>query len=494
MARDAVIGFGEAAPAAAGFSPVAGRNIASPSGALMDFIGLGAAKTPAPLIAGMPEIYGNPTATMNDMLPSWSPAARNADEVAGLVASGSDDTARANRLLDPYTGGARPNPAADKAMKHGLGERFTALLATANEATRAKLREMTEIQEGYRRSARFGAENRPSDVAGASLLDRVNVLKQVNQRARSEFDPVIDSLRGETVDVNQPVSRFMAELDRMGLKPEIDPETGSVLLDAIGSDIEGLRKPIKVIERVMTRMASGAPGEPVTAHDVHRLKRFLDENLSWGQKNITGIDGNVERILKGLRHDLDTVLDDAFPEYNRVNTEYSETRQAIGALEDAIGKRIDLDASMADSALGTALRPLFGNRVSRQMLTNSVMQVDDTAKKYASKMRQGTEIVPFRRGALTPIDPPPDLDDDLLSQVMYASELENIFGSAAPNSFLGDLGKAAESTALNTAAFGVSSGAATAAQSIPRALWNQARGVNPEDAAMKALRELLGMK
>lgn len=489
--RDAVLGFGAALPTAIGMTPVS-RNLASPAQAAAEFLGLGAAKPQAavPALAGMPDSV----TTLNDLLPSWSPAVQNAGRLDDMARSGSTHIDRSRVAFDPYTGGAIPSPEAANAMKQGLGEKFTSIALGANDATKAKLRQMTDIQDKWRKDGIYAASNRPSDIVGDSLLKRVDVLRQVNQRARSQFNAVEESLKGQTVDFSVPVSNFTSEVKSMGLSGIYDPTTNRMVLDDVGSDIEGLSGPVKAIERTMNRMLSGEPGDMPDAYDIHRLKRFLDENLSWGARNVTGLDGNVERILRMLRHDLDGVLDDAFPAYNRVNTEYSETRQAMGAIEDAVGRRIDLTGPNADSALGTSLRTLLGNRQSRQMLTNSVAQVDQTAKKYAESLAQGSEIVPFRRGVLTPIDPPPNLDDDLLTQAMYASELESVFGSAAPNSFMGDLGKVMENSAVNAAASGSATAtAATAAAGGTRALFNTVRGIN-EDNAMKAMRELLGMK
>lgn len=86
-ARDVVRGAGGAAPAALGLYPVAGRNLASPIGAAMDFMGFGAAN-PAPNVAPLafggllPAPAGAPappaTARLSDLFPATSgQAAKN---------------------------------------------------------------------------------------------------------------------------------------------------------------------------------------------------------------------------------------------------------------------------------------------------------------------------------------------------------------------------------------------------------------------------------
>ena len=184
-----------------------------------------------------------------------------------------------------------------------------------------------------------------------------------------------------------------------------------------------------------------------------------------------------------------------------MNTQYAETRGAIDALQDVAGQKMDLMGENADKALGTLTRRILSNAQSRVPLIDSLSQLDDTARKYGAprkfaKMSGRTDIVPFD-DIVRPIVPhgsvlkragvdPAMFDDDLIAQVEFASQLDSVFGTHAGNSFQGEITKAVDRAAINTAA-GRDSGLVEEA-----ATWavNKARGIN-EDNALKAMRELL---
>lgn len=486
MARDAAVGFGGALPAAAGVAPVAGRNIASPVGALSEFLGLGSAR-PASVVAGsqVPLAPVGPGGT----LPAPPPTARiepsRRFDIDNMVLGGSEDVTRAGYRYDPLIGGAVVDDAARDAIKQGFPEDFIAMVEATNDSTRSKLRSMLEVQEGIKLNRRNAMTTRPLDVAGESLMERVNFLRGINKSAASQLDTVANSLKGKPVDVQGPVNEFLRELDSLGVGMNIDPRTGNVALNFDGSDIEQLEGPINIVKDIIKRMSQTRAPD---AYDVHRLKRYIDEKIGYGVK-LQGLTGNAKRIIKQLRHNLDNVLDQQFSEYNRVNTEYAQTRTALESLQDVAGSKTDLTAESASSAMGTLLRRVLSNAKSRDPLMDSMRLIEDTTQRYR-RGGQGTAIVPYQEGMRGLLGQTPGADDDILTQIAFADELTRAFGTPATMSFQGEIGKGVERAMDYGLGQKTFSGMLAEAG---RAGLEKARGINEENA-MEALRKLLGVR
>ena len=193
------------------------------------------------------------------------------------------------------------------------------------------------------------------------------------------------------------------------------------------------------------------------------MKRFIDEVVTYGKQG-EGLSGKTERILKQLRRDLDSTLDDAFPEYNRVNTTYADTVGSLDALQDVAGKKMDLFGKNADKATGTLLRRLMSNAQSRVNLVDAVDSLESIAKKYGG-----------------------EFTDDISTQMLFADELDNVFGSVARTSFAGETAKGIRKGAEVVTGQRTVVGAALEAGA---AGVEKLRGIN-EKNAFKSITELL---
>ena len=83
-----------------------------------------------------------------------------------------------------------------------------------------------------------------------------------------------------------------------------------------------------------------------------------------------GLSGRTERVLKQLRHDLDGSLDRQFPEYDQVNTRYSDTINALDELQKEAGRKLNFESKGAEKQAGVLLRRLMGNTQGRTNLLN----------------------------------------------------------------------------------------------------------------------------
>jgi hypothetical protein len=402
-------------------------------------------------------------AALPEAVMSLYPASRMAskrsafkDKIAEDIASGSGDRNLANYMVTG-SGKVKADKVAKEAIRQGFDEGVISAVKGSTPVDRAKMREMTKILDKTKKDARYAMDNRPSDVAGDSLLERVRHIKGVNRKAGAELDTVAKSLRGQSADFSTPVDNFISSLDDMGVK--LDSNLNPIFK---GSDIEDLAGPQNAIKNVIRRMAKGERGEVPDAHDMHRMKKFIDENVTYG-KTAEGLGGKTESVLKSLRRDIDEALDGQFPEYDKVNTTYSDTVNALDSLQDAAGKKMDLFGKNADKAVGTLLRRLMGNAQSRVNLSDSIDSVESVAKKYGGQF-----------------------SDDIKTQMLFADELEGVFQPATRTSFKAEIGKEVqrgiEQAAQPSVIGAVAEGAGKLAEKV--------RGIS-EDAAMKAINELL---
>lgn len=450
VARDAVQGAGSALGMAGGLVPVE-RGLAKAGPAIAEFMGIGSAK---PVVAGaqsLPESLSR--------------------ELALKRQTGDVSTAR--HTLDA-TGKVVPDPTAKSAIKQGFDEGFVAMIKASPAKAREKMTAMIDVVEKGKQNFRYSAENRPLDIAGGSILNRVKVVSTANRAAGNRLDHVAQSLKGQGVDVSPAINQFLGDLDSMDIK--FNPKTGEVAFK--GSDLEGVPGPQRIIRNIVNRLYDTKAPD---AYDLHRMKRVIDEQVTYG-KSARGLGGKTERILKSLRHNLDGLLDEQFPEYNRVNTEYAQTRGALDSLQDVAGKKMDFHGENADKAIGTLTRRLLSNAQSRIPLKDAITELDAVARKFVDPDQPGTAIVPhgyITRKSGIKAD---DLDDDVLGQVLFVDELEKLVGASSRTSLQGDTEKvvrrAANADGRSMVVDAVVEGA------------NRLRGVN-EGNALKALRALL---
>lgn len=352
------------------------------------------------------------------------------------------------------TAGA-PKVKADKvareSIKQGFKEGVVAEIKVASPIDKKKMLKMVNLMEGGKRQALKGFDERPSDVAGDSLASLIKNVHTTNRSAGKRLDVVAKGLRGK-VDHETAVNSFVSDLAEMGITV-----SKGLKLGFKGSDIEGLAGPIRVISQTFNRLKeTKAP----SAYDVHRMKKFIDEQVTYG-KSAEGLGGKAEGILKSLRHNLDGLLDKKFPEYDKVNKTYSETIQALNAMQDAAGRKMNFKGPNADKAIGVLMRRLMSKTPSRIPLMDAVKEIKGLAKKYGG----------------------PDAGD-LRMQALFVDELDVVFGDAARTSFRGEIQSSVK-------------GAANAAIRPADALINtiakgaeKARGINEENA-FKAIRKLL---
>lgn len=404
--------------------------------------------------------------------------------IAKLIEEGSTDIETAKFKLEPGKEGVTDIPrtkiqefldiggpkvktdkVAVEAINQGFDEGVIAVIKGANPVDKAKMLKAVDIMEKGKKNALFAKKNRPSDIAGNVLIERFASVVAANKIAGKELGEVANSLRNQEVDFDPAVNSFIDDLGSIGvtLTNDLKPIFS-------GSAIEGISGAEKIVTQIINRMKNIKSPDGKKLHD---FKKFIDEQVTFG-KRVEGLSGRTEGILKNLRFNIDQALDTKFPEYDRVNTVFSETRGAIDSLQDVAGKKMDLSGPNARKAAGTLLRGLMSNIKSRVRLLDSVNEIEAVDLKHgAGKIPKLPGESPGR--------------SDLLTQILFADELDSVFGPVASAGFQAEVGKGVKRgiAGATTKAGAIDLGIAAAGEVAERV-----KGIN-QAGAFKSIKELL---
>lgn len=295
---------------------------------------------------------------------------------------------------------------AQEVIKQGLDEGTVATIKGSNLADKKAMQKALDIVEKRMtegRGSKYSALNRSSDVVGETAMKRFSAVNTIKNEAGKQLDGVAKTLKGQVADPIPAVQSFIDDLSDLG----VTFKNGKAVFK--GSQIEGVKPAEQLISKVIQRM--NAVGDD--AFELHNLKKFIDEQVNYG-KLAEGLSGRTESIIKGLRANIDGILDNTFPQYNQVNTQYSTAKNAVDNFLDVAGAKFDISSPNAEKQIGTLMRRILSNAQSRVQVTDAMQGLQDVAKTFGK-----------------------EFDDDIISQLVFVDELERVFGSQAPTSLQG---------------------------------------------------------
>jgi hypothetical protein len=356
-----------------------------------------------------------------------------------------------------------PDNEAASAIKQGWKDGTIASIKAASDKDRQAMTKMLNMFKMGERSEKFRAINRPADILGDTVDSRIDFLARNNKTSGMAIDRIARSrLSGQAVNYDPAVNSFLKDLENIGVKVELD-SSGVAKANLNGSRIEGDVAGEKLLNTVLKRLSKTAAPDALGVHDA---KRFIDTQVDYGKRNLNNpLTAEAERIVKGLRRNLNQTLGERFPVYKAANEKYSDTITALDALQDAAGTKIDFTSPSANKALGTAMRKLTSNYGTRANLIDALDLANSTSTKYGLK-----------------------LDDDIVNQLIFVNELDRMFGAAAQTSLKGQVAEAMQ-TGVDIAR----GGAARRAVELLAEKAEELRGINKENA-VKAMEELLKRK
>jgi hypothetical protein len=350
-----------------------------------------------------------------------------------------------------------------EALKQGFNAPSVAFAKGASKVDKNKFSQMLDIKERALDDLGFAANNRPSDIVGSSLEQRVKHIARVNRSAGSRIDKVAKGLEGKKVNLAEARKGFFERLANEGVEVVTNPETGRSVASFKGSSFEGetLKTAQKAINSMIGRLED--LGDNADALSTHRAKRFIDENITLGGKGGEGLRGRSQNIILALRKGIDDSLDSKFRDYKRINDRYSQTIDALNTFQDSVGRKVDFTAPNADKALGSASRRFLSNVQSRQGLLEALDKIERISDSTGAKFT-----------------------DDVVQQAQFANILDDAFGSSAQRGLASEVGKGTSGAKIVRAAeaplTAVAEGVAEKVAS--------ARGINTE-RAFEAMRRIL---
>jgi len=353
-------------------------------------------------------------------------------------------------------GKLKSDPFAQEAIKQGMDEGTVATIKGASASDKIKASRAVDILVRGRTDPRYRALNRPSDIIGESVLERYKVVQGANTTAVKNLDSVAKGLKGQKIDPTPAVKSFIEDLDDLG----VSISNGKA--NYKGSDLEGLDAPQKILNNLIKRMTEVSDD----GYELHRLKRFIDENVQYG-KTGDGLSGRTESIIKGFRRNIDALLDNSSSAYNTTNTIYADTRNAIDDFVTSAGAKFNPNSPNATARIGTLARRILSNAQSRTDVLNSLQVLQDTAEKYGGKFT-----------------------DDVITQTVFINDLERLFGTQAPTSLAGEVTKGVQRAGTIAGKLKSSQGLFDLALQLGGEGIEKARGINEENL-IKAIKLLL---
>jgi len=260
------------------------------------------------------------------------------DQIIEKIMSGVDDsdTALFNVVEDIKTGTQRleKDPLAKELEKQGMDKGVIAAIKLGNQADKGRMNKMAKIKQKGLKNVRYEMENRPGDVVGNSLLERFYNIRRVNKEAGQAIDRESQKLKGKKVDFSPAVNQFIGDLEKIGVS--LEKKGNRIVPNFSKAAFQDIPEIENMVRNLVKRMSRGTN---LDAHDVHLMKKFIDERVTYGAGG-TGLKGNVKRVMKDLRHNLDSVLDQNFDDYRKANDIYAETIDSLDELQKLANMQI----------------------------------------------------------------------------------------------------------------------------------------------------------
>jgi hypothetical protein len=356
-------------------------------------------------------------------------------------------------------------------LKQGVQDTDVAIMQSFSPDDVKAAKEMVSIAK---ETARTGLPNqRQHEIVGKAFMQRAKDVEKLNKTAGGQIDDIArGQLAGKPVNAGAATDDFFNQLERDGV--DIDllrlASTKEEIAQAFeGSSYEGLDTVQKTLKTVLKRVDPDLSGANMDGLALHRAKRFIDNQVTYG-KNAEGLIGDAERLLKGLRINIDDVLDTTFPDYNVANTQYKETIEALDEMRRLIGKDYLGSGNITDLKAGEAMTRLLGGATAKPM--SALQNLENVSRKYGNTY--SNSVMKQVRFA--------DLLDDIYETVQKGSLQGRVAGGVAQGidqsvGFVNRLRQGGLISATIDTAGDIAKGAA---------------GITPE-ARQKAIEEFLGL-
>jgi hypothetical protein len=293
---------------------------------------------------------------------------------------------------------------------------------------------MIDIVRKGMSDAMFRKNNRPSDIVGGSLANRVDYLFDRKQQAGKALGRAVD----EIASVPIPMESLQAFTNtiRDGLA-----QRGVTLNPDLSLDFGDRLIPEADKKQLLTIMNNIANRRAGTAKTAHELKQDINKQIDYDSGLLTDKpSGEFESVFKAAANELNQGLRSISEDYAIANDAYSQAIRPLMDLQKEAGKKIDIESPDARGSLGTLAKKIYTNYPSRTAVRQAVESVNNAARDLGATF-----------------------DDDIFELMLLADELEDKFKLSPSNSFAGNVekGSRAATEAVNMASMGPLGQAAT---------------------------------
>lgn len=345
---------------------------------------------------------------------------------------------------------------ASEALKAGIADQDIAFIKNASPEDKKIFTKAMKVAELASKDKTYSRQ--PVEQAGRVLIDQANTVEGARQKVGSELGVLRAKLGDTPVTVIDTADIFYKDLDDAGIRITNDG------LDFSNSKYANVPKIQKLLESVHQRISGLGEQSNVKTVDMIRQQLGTEVDLGTLEGNL---DKSAKRILQKVYGGLGDNIAYIDTDYAELSNQYSKLTSAMDYFQRALGK--DFEATNINSSLraGEVGRRILGNASSRPL--SIVENIQDLARAYGY-----------------------DKSVDARSQFLFASFLEDLYGTTQTHSLQSQITKgvnnAEEATgALTDVATGNASGLLSRA--VRKGI-NLVRNITPE-RQIEAIRALI---
>lgn len=335
---------------------------------------------------------------------------------------------------------------ATEALKSGISDQDIAFIKNASADDKKIFDKAMKVAKQAAKDKTYSRQ--PVEQAGKVLIEQADTVEGARQKVGHELGVLRAKLGDSPVTITDTADVFYKDLDDAGIKVTNDG------LDFSNSKYANVPKIQKIIESVHKRIASLGDESNVKTVDMIRQQLGTEVDLGTLEGNL---DKSAKRILQKVYGGLGDNIAYINTDYAELSNEYSKLTSAMDYFQRALGK--DFEATNINSSLraGEVGRRILGNASSRPLTI--VENIQDLARQYGYNK-----------------------NIDARSQFLFASFLEDLFGTTQTHSLQSQITKgvnnAEEATgALTDVATGNASGLLSKA--VRKGI-NLVRNITPE--------------
>lgn len=326
--------------------------------------------------------------------------------IAGDTVETFSPSTRAGRVAqESIEAGIEVNPETVRtAVSRGFPDEDAAFVSSISVEDKPIFRKMQELAEKATVNKRATYGTRPIDVVGDNLVDRIKPIQNLEKTLGREVDRIANTLKGQSINNQQLNETFTEILNDAGIS---GVPTNWNFSNSRFQFVPEIQKRLgDTIDKLYVAVQEG------DAYSWHNLKKAIDETVDYS-KNVEGLTGNAQNLLKNFRRSIDEALDTSFPEYNNVNSYFKTIREFVEETESVIGKNITKERA------ANRLRRIFSNADSRGDVNAYLGKLDEISRAF---------------------DIP--VSGNLLDQALFSEILEKLYGTQAITSLQGEVSKA----------------------------------------------------